>query len=252
MSDFADTRVSLAGRGQLVGMAASTVSSGSASIKIGDVTVSANVARGLSLAVGDPVLIGRAGSKYYVTNILQASAPSSPEDPEIAPTPKPPTTSGVLVVSPVETRTWRPSSWTQTGNDAVYQGQYGGYGLNTGVAFYGSKPLSLAGATVTSATVAVRRIQAGTYASQTSTLRLVTQRTRPAGAPTLTSSTTGPALAVNSTNNAFTVPTSWAQAMVDGPAGGLAVYDADGSPYMKFAGRGDWSGAWVLKIYWTR
>jgi len=83
-------------------------------------------------------------------------------------------------------------------------------------------------------------------------VRLVTQATKPAGAPTRTSSTTGPHLAVGATNNAFVVPTSWAQAMVDGSAGGLGVYDSSGSPYMRFAGRSSWSAAWTLTIRWTR
>lgn len=252
MSDFADVKVNVSGRGALTGMAASTVSSGLASVKVGDVSISAQVARGLTLAVGDPVLLVRAGSKYVVTSLLATTAPVGPEDPAPAPTPNPTSTSGTLTITPVETRTYRPSSWTQTGDDSVYQGEYGGYGLNQGVAFYGSKPRSLSGATVTSATIAVRRIRGGAYAAQTATLRLVTQSTRPSGAPTLTSTTTGPSLAVDSTNSTFTIPTAWAQAMVDGTAGGLAVYDADGSPYMKFAGRGDWSGAWSMRINWTR
>lgn len=252
MSGFADVKVSVAGRGALIGMAASTVSSGFATIKVGDTSISAQVVRGLTLAVGDPVLLVRAGSKYVVSGLTTASTPTSPEDPDVAPAPNPGNTNGTLIVSPIETKTYRPSSWTQTGDDSVYQGEYGGYGLNQGCVFYGTKPRSLSGATVTSATVAVRRIRGGAYAAQTATLRLMTNATRPSGAPTLTSSTTGPTLAVDATNNSFTVPTSWVQAMVDGTAGGLAVYDADGSPYMKFAGRGDWSGAWVLKINWTR
>lgn len=252
MSDFADVKVSVAGRGSVIGMCTSTVSSGFAGVKVGDVAISVAVARGLSPAVGDPVLLVRSGSKYVLTSILAPSTPSSPEAPDDSPPPNPGNTNGTLVVSPIETRTYRPSSWTQSGDDSVYQGEYGGYGLNTGAVFYGTKPRSLAGATVTSATVAVRRIRGGAYAAQTATLRLMTNATRPSGAPTLTSSTTGPSLAVDQTNSAFTVPTAWVQAMVDGTSGGLAVYDADGSPYMKFAGRGDWSGAWVLKINWTR
>lgn len=252
MSDFADVRTSVAGRGSLIGMAASTVSSSVASIKVGDITVTASVVRGLTLAVGDPVLIARAGSKYVVTGLLQASAPASPEDPQAAPTPNPPGVAGVMVVSPVSTGTYRNGSWESVGNDSVYQGQYGAFGLNEGAVFYGTKPQSLTGATVTSATVAVRRQPGGTYTTQTATMWLVTESTRPSGAPTRTSSTTGPALNVAETDVTFTVPTAWAQAIVDGTSGGLGLYDADGTPYMKFAGRQDWASAWTMRIYYTR
>ncbi|MEE3918179.1 hypothetical protein V2I01_04775 [Micromonospora sp. BRA006-A] len=40
--------------------------------------------------------------------------------------------------------------------------------------------------------------------------------------------------------------------MVDGTAGGLAVYDSSGSPYVRFAGRGSWSPAFTLAISWRR
>lgn len=251
MSDFADTRVSLAGRGAVVGMAASTVSSGTASVTVGDVTVTAYTARGLTLAVGDPVLIVRSGSRYYVTSLLRASAPASPELPDPAPVPNPPAVAGVLVVSPTTTATYRDSAWL-TGEDATYQGSYGAFGLNTGVAFYGTKPRSLTGATVLGATLAVRRMAGGTYTTQTSTLWLITESAQPVGAPTRTSSTTGPALNVSETDVDFTIPTAWAQAIVDGTSGALAIYDADGDPYMKLAGRQAWASAWTLRITWSR
>lgn len=252
MSDFADVRADVTGRGALIGMAASTVSSATASVKIGDVTVTCSVARGLTLAVGDPVLVQRAGSKYVVTSVLQASAPSSPEDPEQSPAPNPPSVTGVTVINPVETRTYRNGSWFNTGDDSVYQGAYGNFGLNTGAVFYGDKPASLDGATVLSASVAVRRIKAGTYATQTPTLYLIVEKTRPAGAPTTAASMAGPALAVNETDTAFSIPAAWGQSIVNGVYGGFALYDADGDPYVRFAGRGDWGGAWSLRIVWTR
>jgi hypothetical protein len=251
MTDFADTRTSVAGRGHLTGMAASTVSAGAMSVVIGSTTVLASVIRELSPAVGDPVLVARVGSKYAVTGLLAASTPTSPEGPVADPAPRPSTVSGTLVVTPVETRTWRPSSWTSTGNDSTYQGEYAGYGLSTGVAFYGSKPRSLVGATVTSATVTLRRLSGGAYATQSTTLWRVTEDVRPSGAPTLPSSVGGPTLAIGETTDS-PVPASWAQQMVDGTAGGLAVYEADGSPYVRLAGRADWSGAWALRIHWTR
>lgn len=254
MSDLADVRVkSLPGVGMVTGAAASTVSSGVASVTVGGITVSANVLRGLTLAVGDPVLIARQGSTWWVLGALFTAAPVVDDNdaPDVPPPPKPTITRGTLVVAPVETRSYRSGKW-RTDTDDVYQGEYGGYGNHTGCAFYGNKPRSLAGATVTAARLKVKRLRAGAFAAQSTTLRLVTQKTRPAGAPTLGSSTSGPSLAVGSSTSSFTVPTSWAQSMVDGTAGGLAVFEADGSPYVRLAGRGSWAPAFTLSIDWQR
>jgi hypothetical protein len=48
------------------------------------------------------------------------------------------------------------------------------------------------------------------------------------------------------------VPTAWAQSMVDGTAGGLAIYEADGSPYVILDGRGRYGSAFALTINWRR
>lgn len=207
------------------------------------------VARDLAVAIGDVLLVERIGAQWFALGrMFPTAAPPSPVN-EPAPDPKPAAVSGALVASPVETRSYR-GSW-RTDNTDVYQGQYGGWGNHTGAVFYGSKPRSLAGATVTGATIRVQRISAGAYAAQATTMRLMTNATRPAGAPTLTSTGAGPSLAVGGSTT-FTVPTSWAQAMVDGTAGGIAFFDADGSPYVRFAGRGSWSPAFTLTINWTR
>jgi len=250
MADLADVKLSLAGLGAVTGTATTTVTAGQCTCTVGGINVVVNVARDLVVAVGDVLLIVRQGSaRWAVARLFTAAPPAPLEPPDLPPPPKPTTVTGTLVVAPVATATHRDGSW-RTDTDDVLQGVYGTRGNNTGAAFYGSKPRSLAGATVTSASIRVRRDRAGVFAAQTSTLRLVTQATKPSGAPTLTSSTTGPSLAVGATNNAFTIPTSWGQQMVDGTAGGLAVYDADGSPYLRFAGRGSWSAAWTLTIKW--
>lgn len=257
MADFADTKVSLAGTGLVVGLATSAVSSGTAGVTVGGATITALALRGLTLAAGDPVVVGRAGSRWIVLGRFGTAAATVPEDAVEKDDPVPTAITGTLVCAPVETRSYRPAgpgpAWRTDTTDVV-QGQYSGLGNSTGCAFYGTKPRSLAGATVTSASIRVRRITGGDYAARTATLRLVTETTRPSGAPTLGSSTTGPSLAVNTTNTAFAIPTSWAQAMVDGTAGGLAVYEADGSPYMRFAGKGSsaLTGAWTLTIKYRR
>lgn len=219
---------------------------------VNGVETTVQVARDLTVAAGDVLLVERLGSQWFaVARLFAAAAPQAEEQPR-PPDPKPAVVTGTLVVSPVETRSYRPSYGWRTDNTDVYQGQYGGWGNHTGCAFYGSKPRSLSGATVTDAKIRVKRLSAGTYAAQPTTMRLITQATRPGGAPTLTSSGAGPTLAVGSTTNGFDVPTAWAQAMVNGTAGGIAIYDSSGSPYVRLAGRGSWSPAFTLTISWRR
>lgn len=221
------------------------------SVVINGITTTIQAARDLTVASGDVLIVEKIGGLWVAIGRAFVAAPSNVEN-ERPPDPKPTVTTGSLVVSPVETRSYRPTYGWRDDNTDVYQGQYGGNGNHTGCVFYGSKPRSLEDATVTDAKIRVKRVSAGMYAAQPTTMRLMTNATRPGGAPTLTSSGSGPSLAVGSTNNAFDVPTSWAQAMVDGTAGGLAFYDSSGSPYVRFAGRGSWSAAFTLTITWRR
>lgn len=219
---------------------------------IGGVTTTVEVARDLSVTAGDGLLVIRAGIQWYAIARVGTAAPAAPDTPVTPPPPPKQLQVGSLVISPVETRSRQGSKW-RTDTDDVYQGQYGGNGNHTGCAFYGSKPRSLAGATVTGAYIKVRRPdRGGTNAAQNTTLRLVTERTRPSGAPTLTSSTSGPSLRRGQTVNAFAIPNAWAQAIVDGTSGGLALFDSSGSPYVIMAGRGSWGPAWTLVISWKR
>lgn len=268
MPDLRDLKASLARQGPLIGYANSTVSSGACVATVGGIQVTVRVVSGLVVAVGDTVLIHRVGSVYVATDIVTAAPVAPPPTPEpeedppdtgdSAPAPKPVTTTGTLTCTPVATASYRDGKWRTdigaTNSADTFQGRYGGssYGRSTGCAFYGSKPRSIAGATVTKATIRVRRLSAGDFAARTATLRLVTQSTRPSGAPTLNESTSGPSLKVGATNNAFTIPDSWAQQIVDGTRGGLAIHINSDTPYIRFAGRGSWSAAWTLTIYWRR
>ena len=237
-------------RGIITGTATAAKSGDTVTANVNGIVTTIRVARDLTVASGDVLLINKFGSQWTALGRLFSAAPTAPEN-DTPPTPKPAVTAGTLTVSPVETRSYRPTFGWRDDNNDVYQGEYGGWGNHTGSVFYGTKPRSLTGATVIRATIKVKRLAAGTYAAQTTTMRLMTNATRPAGAPTLTSTTTGPSLAVGASTT-FTVPTSWAQAMVDGTAGGIAFFDADGSPYVKFAGRGSWSPAFTLTIDWQR
>lgn len=239
------------GIGMMLATATAVKSGTTVTATVNGTTVTVQVARDLSVASGDVLAVQRFGSQWVAFARLYSAAPATPSN-DTAPNPKPATVSGTLVVSPVETASWRdPGGW-RTDTTDVLQGSFGGYGNHTGAAFYGNLPLSLTGATVTAATMQVKRNVGGTTTAQATTMRLVTESTRPVGVPTLTSTTAGPSLAVTQTNSAFVVPTSWAQAMVNGTAGGLAFYDAAGSPYVRFAGRGSWSPAFAMTISWTR
>ena len=265
MADWADTRVSLAGQGVLVGRALTTPAGGACLARVAGVDVTARVVDGVVIVTDDAILLIRRGSVYFAFAVAPGAPVTPPTPPEVGegdgndapPAPKPTVTTGTLTCVPVATATYR-SGWRSDGDPTnsfdTYQGRYSGssYGRMTGCAFYGTKPRSIAGATVTRATVKARRLSGGDYAAKTATLRLVTQSTRPAGAPTLNESTSGPSLAVNATTTGFVIPTSWAQAMVNGTRGGLAIHvDAD-TPYIRLAGRGSWSAAWTLTISWRR
>jgi hypothetical protein len=267
MPDLRDLKASLARSGPLIGYANSAVTSGACTATVGGIQTTVRTVSGLTIAVGDTLLIHRVGSTYVATDIVAAApavpppAPAPEENPpdtgDAAPVPKPVTTTGTLTCTPVATASYRDGKWRtdigSTNSADTFQGRYAGsgYGRNTGCAFYGSKPRSLSGATVTKATIRVKRLSAGDFAARTATLRLVSQSTRPSGAPTLNESTSGPSLKVDEADT-FTIPDSWAQAIVNGTRGGIAIHINSDSPYIRFAGRGSSSSAWTLTIYWRR
>jgi hypothetical protein len=268
VADFADTRTSIAGLGVVRGVAQTAPSSGACLVKVYGITVTARVATGLTVAAGNIVLAARLGSTYYVISVIPAAPTSTPTPPaqpdnqqpdtgDQAPTPKPTVTTGTLTCVPVATACYRDGSWRSDGDPTnsfdLFQGRYGGssFGRNTGVAFYGSKPHTLNGATCTKATVKIKRLSAGDFAARSATLRLVTQTTRPGGAPTLNESTSGPSLKINDSTT-FTLPTSWGQALIDGTRGGIGISISSDDPYIHLAGRGSWSAAFTLSISWRR
>jgi hypothetical protein len=234
---------------------ATTAKSGSTcTADIAGVITTIEVARDLTVAAGDALLVLKYGgrSQWCAITRLATAAPAAPTDPTPAPPQPSQPQTGRLVVPAFQTASYRSGGW-RTDNDDVYQGQYGGQGNHTGCAFYGTKPRSLDGATVTQATIRVWRPDAGgANSAQATTMRLVTQTKRPAGAPTLGASTSGPSLRRGQTVSAFTIPTSWAQSMVDGTAGGLGFFESDGSPYVILAGRGRSSSSFAMTISWTR
>jgi len=268
VADFADTRVSTAGLGVVRGTAQTAVASGACLVKVGGIVVTARVATGLTVAIGNILLLARLGSTYYVINVIPAAPTSTPATPpptdtapidtgDAPPAPKPVTTTGTLTCVPTATACYRDGSWRSDGDPVnsfdLYQGRYGGssFGRNTGVAFYGSKPHTLNGATCTRATVKIKRLSAGDFSARSATLRLVTQTSRPGGAPTLNESTSGPSLTIGSSST-FTLPTSWGQALIDGTRGGIGITVSSDDPYIHLAGRGAWSAAFTVSLSWRR
>lgn len=234
---------------------ATTAKSGSTcTADIGGILTVVEVARDLTVVAGDGLLVARSGNTWYALARVGTAAPAvvPPDEAPEPPKPKPDVQSGRLVVPPNSLGSYRGGSYRDD-TSHIIQGNYGGWGNNIGAIFYGNKPRSLSGATVKKATVRIRRLsQGGQAAKQALTLRLVTERFRTSSSPTLTSSTPGPSLGWGQTSDAFVIPNSWAQAMVDGTAGGIAIFVAGGSPYVITAGKGDWGPAWTMTITWSR
>lgn len=221
-------------------------------VRSGDVSTFARCSRDLTVAAGDAVLVLKVNGVWVAVQRLgTASGSAQATVDKIDSSSNYKGITGKLVVSPIETRSHRSGSWRKD-TDRVMQGEYGKYGNHVGCAFYGSKLRSLAGATITDARLRVKRMKGGVFAPQPTSLYLVTQATRPAGPPTLGSSNSGPQLAVGKATDTFVIPIAWINAMVNGTAGGIAVYDASGSPYVVFAGRSDWSAAFTLTVSWER
>jgi len=243
-------RVRFAGLRVGTGTVSSGKSGSTCGVVVGSATVTMQVARDLTIAVGDIVLFARQGSAWWVLQRLYAAAPTpptpppTPPDPTPEPPPKPTVTTGTLTCSPVETRSWRTTYGWRSDNTSVYQGEYGGWGNHRGCAFYGSKPRSLAGATVTSAKISLARQSGGSFAAVSGNLVLIAEATRPSGTPTV-SAGTGITLPKVGASSTITVPAAYAQTLVDGSQGGLGLYQSGGSPYARTAG-------WTLSITWRR
>jgi hypothetical protein len=225
-------------------------------VRIGGEVVQVVADRDITYAGGDPVVVAKIGTAWFALARVFANVPVPPTGGDTPPAPNPGAgnTTGVTLVPPTETRSYRSSfsvGW-RFEDDDVYHGQYGGYGNNIGAVFYGGRPRALAGATVQGATVRLRADQIGAYPPAATTMRLMTESARPGGAPTLTSTTPGPALLQGQTESGWPVPVAWAQALVDGSAGGIAFYAAGGTPYVRYAGRTRWSPAFTLSINWRR
>jgi hypothetical protein len=253
--DFAGTRTA---RGSTVvtGFVTTAITAGKTiTVTINGTDIVCRADRDLTAGVGDVVYGLRMAGQVIITGRLftAATAPPDPETSKPPPPVKPPTVTGTLVITPVETRSYRPNFGWRTDNDDIYQGEYGNNGNHVGCAFYGNKPRSLKNATVTSASIRAKRLSGGDFAARTTTLQRIGNRTKPGGSPSIIGGTVnGPRLAVGKSDTTITIPTSWAQDLVDGNAGGLAIRDTSGTPYVRLAGHAAWSSSFILTIKWKR
>ena len=223
------------------------------SVKFSGTTIKCRAGRGVTTATGDVVLAFRSGFELVVVERLHAAAPTGqPDDFNSYPdNPWASIQTGKTIIYPVETRSYRePDGWYKE-HDDLMQGRWSGKN-HSGCAFYGKKPRSLAGAEVTRAFIKVKRSTTSTWSgSAPTTLKLVTEKTRPSGAPTVGTSTDGPWLSRGEQEN-FVIPDSFAQDLVDGDSGGLAISVGAGTPLARLMGRHSWSPSFALTVEWRR
>lgn len=195
---------------------------------------------------GDVVILERTNGRLVAIGI-SGGAPvvvppvPEPDDPDTNPPPPKPTTSTVSL-KPKATGTARGGSVRPDTGD-LYQGDWTGRGVNSGMAVYGAKQLN---GTVISCTVRIKRLDAGVYAAQAPTLRLMTQASL-VGNPTWQDSKVGPAMKVGETRT-VTLPDSWGQKLVNGTAGGIGIDVSGSSPYIRLAGKAAGFMTVTLKI----
>lgn len=203
--------------------------------------------RSYSPSVSDVALVLKAGGAMYALGALNA-APVTPPDPSVDPDPEPPSSTTVRskTFRPTFTGTYR-NGW-RGDTSALYQGDWTGRGTNYGAAYYGSGPGGLSGIAV-SATVRMQRHSGGAYGGQSPTLRLLTNKSRPGGFPSYSKALRGPSLSIGESKT-FSIPVSWAQALINGTAGGIGIGVGSSSPYIQLAGRGAWGPAMELTIRW--
>lgn len=163
-----------------------------------------------------------------------------PEEPDETSPPTPTTTT--VRLSPKATGTTRGGSVRPDTSD-LYQGDWTGRGINSGMAVYKARQLT---GTVTACSVRIKRLDAGVYAAQSPTLRLMTQNSL-VGSPTWQDSQSGPAMKVGDVRT-VTLPDSWGQALINGTAGGIGIHVAGSSPYVRLAGKAAGFMTVTLKI----
>lgn len=207
-------------------------------------TVTAPYIGGTDPAVGDVAVLIRSANRLWMLGTFATGTQVVPPPPDPGDPDKPPTepTTTKITLQPKATGTARNGS-VRPDTNQLYQGDWTGRGVNSGMAVYRAKQLS---GTVTRATLRIRRLDAGVYAAVSPTLRLMSQSSL-VGNPTWQDSQTGPAMKVGETRT-VTLPNSWGQKLVTGQAGGIGIHVAGSSPYVRLAGKAQGSMTLTLTI----
>lgn len=216
-------------------------------VDLGDDVVTIPKVRDYSSPTADDVvLIVKTGRQLYCIGAVNAAPVAKPPVDETIPPAPTPVETRTRTFRPTSVGSYRDGRWRGDTTDAL-QGDWGGFGINYGSAFYGSGPGGLNG-TAVSGTVRVKRIAGGAGSSQSPTFRLLTERKR-SGFPDSSATFVGPALAIGQ-DWKVVLPDSWTQALIDGTAGGIGIGVASSSPYVRLAGPGSWSPSFELTIKW--
>ena len=138
---------------------------------------------------GDVAVLMRSANRLWMIGTYGTSTVVAPPTPEPEDPDKPPTqpTTTKVTLKPKATGTARGGS-VRGDTSQLYQGDWTGRGVNSGMAVYRAKQLS---GTVTKATLRIKRLDAGSYSAQSPTLRLMNQNSL-VGNPTWQASQTGP------------------------------------------------------------
>lgn len=232
-----------------VGEVTAGLSGGRITVLVDESSLKLPSVRGYTPTVGDQVLVLLRGQGGYVVGALGSAPPPppAPEDPVNPWKPPPPEdpVKGSDPFKPVFTGSYRGGWRGDTRN--LYQGDWSGRGVNTGAAYFGLGPRGLRGATATRVRITLERLSGGIYGGQSPTLRLLTDKKKPAGAPAeVGPSTAGPSLDIGE-RRTFDLPVAWGQSMIDGNSGGVGIRVAGSSPYIQLNG-----ARIVLRIDWRK
>lgn len=164
-----------------------------------------------------------------------APVPSSPPPP--APVdPAPVKTYGTKVFLAQSTGCFRAGKWRTDTRNQPHQGDWGGYGINTGAWFYGNQiPAALAGAAIIKVEIWLRRLPGGVYGGVQPTIWTMPHGTRPSGDPTREGGGFDAASIAVGEAKWVTLPDHYGAAMLAGTAKGLACFTAGSDPYAVFA-----------------
>lgn len=235
------------------GTATSTKSGGVCTALVNGYVETVQVARDLTVAVGDVLLVHRvAAIKVWVASArLYTAAPASvTPDGTVPPDPNPSSVTGRTAFLPTYTGSYR-GSW-RTDTDDLIQGVYGMDSNSTGVALYGRALLALEGATILGATLAMQRAPGGATSVAATLTKIVSGDPQTGTAPTTSGTLAAPALAEGGIADAVTVTTSWVSDMAAGTAVGLGIFNSAGTTYDRLYGIGTYAPSFTLTVDWSR